>query len=116
MPPPLQLSDLAGRTPQQPISHFMKLALENPGLITFAQRVNLAKPGTDTPQFMRRAAAVEAHEFAHLWFGDLVGVRRRGSRRVDAAAVREHSALDGAGYFPHDRVYGRHGRDGKHRP
>ena len=47
-------------------------AMENPGLITFAQRINLAKPGTDTPQFMRRAAAVEAHEFAHLWFGDLV--------------------------------------------
>jgi len=36
MPPPLQLSDLAGRTPEQPISHFMKLALENPGLISLA--------------------------------------------------------------------------------
>ncbi|MGZ6141714.1 MAG: M1 family aminopeptidase [Myxococcales bacterium] len=47
-------------------------AMENPGLITFAQRINLAKPGTDTPQFMRRAASVEAHEFAHLWFGDMV--------------------------------------------
>jgi alanyl aminopeptidase len=47
-------------------------AMENPGLITFAQRINLAKPGTDTPQFFRRAAHVEAHEMAHLWFGDLV--------------------------------------------
>jgi alanyl aminopeptidase len=47
-------------------------AMENPGLITFAQRINLAKPGTDTPQFFRRAANVEAHEMAHLWFGDLV--------------------------------------------
>ena len=36
MPPPLQLSGLAGRTPEQPISHFMKLALENPGLISLA--------------------------------------------------------------------------------
>src|SRR5881392_1897880 len=36
MPPPLQLSDLAGRTPEQPISHFMKVALENPGLISLA--------------------------------------------------------------------------------
>jgi alanyl aminopeptidase len=47
-------------------------AMENPGLITFAQRINLARPGTDTPQFHRRAADVEAHEFAHLWFGDMV--------------------------------------------
>ena len=32
-----------------------------------------------------------------------------------AAAVREHPALDGAGYFPHDGVHGRHGGDGEHR-
>jgi alanyl aminopeptidase len=47
-------------------------AMENPGLITFAQRINLAKPGEETPQFRRRAADVEAHEFSHLWFGDMV--------------------------------------------
>lgn len=47
-------------------------AMENPGLITFAQRINLARAGADTPQFRRRAANVQAHEFAHLWFGDLV--------------------------------------------
>ena len=47
-------------------------AMENPGLITFAQRINLAKPGQETPSFLRRAASVEAHEFAHLWFGDMV--------------------------------------------
>src|SRR6266481_3403908 len=47
-------------------------AMENPGLITFAQRINLTKPGTESPQFHRRAADVEAHEFAHLWFGDMV--------------------------------------------
>ena len=47
-------------------------AMENPGLITFNQRTNLAPPGADTPRFRRRAASVEAHEFAHLWFGDLV--------------------------------------------
>ena len=47
-------------------------AMENPGLITFNQRINLAKPGQESPQFQRRAAGVEAHEFAHLWFGDLV--------------------------------------------
>jgi 2-aminoadipate transaminase len=35
-PPPVRLSALADRTPEQPISHFMKLALETPGLISLA--------------------------------------------------------------------------------
>ncbi|HEX4386073.1 MAG TPA: M1 family metallopeptidase, partial [Myxococcales bacterium] len=47
-------------------------AMENPGLISFNQVINLARPGTQTPQFEVRAAQVEAHEFAHLWFGDMV--------------------------------------------
>src|SRR5687767_7244382 len=33
---PVRLSELAIRTPEQPISHFMKAALENPGLISLA--------------------------------------------------------------------------------
>ena len=33
---PVRLSELANRTPEQPISHFMKTALENPGLISLA--------------------------------------------------------------------------------
>jgi 2-aminoadipate transaminase len=36
MPPPLHLSGVARRTPEQPITHFMKLALENPRLISLA--------------------------------------------------------------------------------
>ena len=47
-------------------------AMENPGLNTFLSRINLVKPGEETPQFQRTAASVEAHEFAHQWFGDLV--------------------------------------------
>ena len=35
-PPPFRLSALATRTPEQPISHFMKVALENRGLINLA--------------------------------------------------------------------------------
>jgi 2-aminoadipate transaminase len=34
--PSVRLSGLATRTPEQPISHFMKSALENPGLISLA--------------------------------------------------------------------------------
>ena len=47
-------------------------AMENPGLVTFSQRGWLAKPGEETPLYKRGAAGVEAHEFAHLWFGDMV--------------------------------------------
>ncbi len=47
-------------------------AMENPGLNTFLARINLVKSGEQTPQFERTAASVEAHEFAHQWFGDLV--------------------------------------------
>jgi 2-aminoadipate transaminase len=36
MSPSVRLSALATRTPEQPISHFMKTALENPGLISLA--------------------------------------------------------------------------------
>ena len=36
MPPPVRLSWVASRTPTQPISHFMKTALENPGIISLA--------------------------------------------------------------------------------
>src|SRR5438874_11854735 len=35
-PPPLRLSDVANRTPEQPISHFMEIALQNPSLISLA--------------------------------------------------------------------------------
>src|SRR5260370_40214882 len=36
MPPPVRLSLLASRTPEQPISQFMKAALENTDLISLA--------------------------------------------------------------------------------
>ncbi len=47
-------------------------AVENPGLITFNQRGLLIPEGAATDA--RRAAVrrLEAHEFAHQWFGDLV--------------------------------------------
>jgi alanyl aminopeptidase len=47
-------------------------AMENAGLITYAQTLILAKPSEDSPEFERRYAAVAAHEMAHQWFGDLV--------------------------------------------
>jgi alanyl aminopeptidase len=47
-------------------------AMENAGLVTYAQNILLADPATDTEQRRRTYASVSAHELAHQWFGDLV--------------------------------------------
>jgi alanyl aminopeptidase len=47
-------------------------AMENPGLVTYDQRLILSKPEDDTVPRRRRYALVCAHELAHMWFGDLV--------------------------------------------
>jgi cytosol alanyl aminopeptidase len=52
-----------------PISDF---AMENAGLITYAESTLLADPSTETIDHKRELAATVAHEMAHQWFGDLV--------------------------------------------
>ena len=47
-------------------------AMENPGLITVASRILLMDPERPSIAAQRLLALVLAHEFAHLWFGDLV--------------------------------------------
>jgi alanyl aminopeptidase len=47
-------------------------AMENPGMVTFAQGLLVAKPTNRGIWFEREYAEVAAHEFAHQWFGDLV--------------------------------------------
>ena len=47
-------------------------AMENPGLITFSQRLILSVPEKETARFRRAYTQVATHEFAHQWFGDLV--------------------------------------------
>jgi alanyl aminopeptidase len=47
-------------------------AMENPGLITYASNLILARPQDETPRFKQAYAHVAAHEIAHLWCGDLV--------------------------------------------
>ena len=47
-------------------------AMENAGLITYAQSLILAKPSEDSMERQRSYASVSAHEMAHMWFGDLV--------------------------------------------
>jgi cytosol alanyl aminopeptidase len=52
-----------------PISDF---AMENAGLITYAESSLLANPARETINHKRELAAICAHEMAHQWFGDLV--------------------------------------------
>lgn len=47
-------------------------AMENPGLITVASRILLEDPAGESIEDQRLLALVHAHEYAHLWFGDLV--------------------------------------------
>lgn len=47
-------------------------AMENAGMVTYAQTMLLAKPETDTISRQRLYASVAAHELSHQWFGDLV--------------------------------------------
>ena len=47
-------------------------AMENPGLVTFNSLRMLTKPGEETVDFKRNFVETQAHELAHMWFGDLV--------------------------------------------
>jgi alanyl aminopeptidase len=47
-------------------------AMENVGMVTYAQNLILSDPAIDTEQRQRTYASVAAHELAHQWFGDLV--------------------------------------------
>ena len=47
-------------------------AMENPGLITYAENILLVDPKSATPAQRRGNARVTTHELAHMWFGDLV--------------------------------------------
>lgn len=47
-------------------------AMENAGMVTYAQTILLANPDRDTETRQRAYASVAAHELAHQWFGDLV--------------------------------------------
>jgi len=47
-------------------------AMENPGMVTYAQTILLAQPQNDTIGRKRNYFTAAAHELAHQWFGDLV--------------------------------------------
>jgi len=47
-------------------------AMENPGMVTYAQNLILSDPKVDQINRQRSYAEDAAHELAHQWFGDLV--------------------------------------------
>jgi alanyl aminopeptidase len=65
-PYPFRKLDLIG------VPEFWPGAMENNGAITFAESVLLLESETVSVSQKRRLASVLAHEFAHMWFGDLV--------------------------------------------
>ena len=50
-------------------------AMENPGLITYVDRLLLADPSRQTLERQRAYAGTAAHENAHMWFGDYVTMK-----------------------------------------
>ncbi|HZQ37648.1 MAG TPA: M1 family metallopeptidase [Dehalococcoidia bacterium] len=54
------------------IPDFASGAMENLGAITYREALLLLDEGKATYNELERVATVEAHEIAHMWFGDLV--------------------------------------------
>lgn len=64
-----------GKYDQVAVPGFAAGAMENSGLVTFRQIVLLMDARTASWEQEKRIAHVVAHEFAHMWFGDLATVK-----------------------------------------
>ena len=57
------------------VPEFAYGAMENPGAITFVDRILLGDQAEATPPRLRALTEIMAHEIAHMWFGNLVTIR-----------------------------------------
>ncbi|HEX2254908.1 MAG TPA: M1 family metallopeptidase, partial [Thermoanaerobaculia bacterium] len=57
------------------VPEFWPGAMENAGAVTFKDSILLIDPATGSPAQLRNLARINAHELAHMWFGDLVTMR-----------------------------------------
>lgn len=69
IPYPLPKLDMAA------IPDFAFGAMENWGLVTFREEILLNDPKNSPVSVKQKAARIIAHEFAHMWFGDLVTMK-----------------------------------------
>ncbi|HYO50217.1 MAG TPA: M1 family aminopeptidase, partial [Chloroflexia bacterium] len=60
---------------QVAVPGFAAGAMENAGLVTFRQGALLMNPQTASWRQEKRIATVVAHEFAHMWFGNLATIK-----------------------------------------
>jgi puromycin-sensitive aminopeptidase len=60
---------------QAAVPGFSAGAMENSGLVIFRQNLLIMDPRTASWEQEKHIAKVVAHEFAHMWFGDLVTMR-----------------------------------------
>jgi alanyl aminopeptidase len=63
---PFEKLDLIG------VPEYWAGAMENPGLVTFRDTVLLLDEKSVTPTAKQTMVRINAHELAHMWFGDLV--------------------------------------------
>lgn len=54
------------------VPEFWYGGMENPGAVTYAERILLLDPASTGSEQRRSLVSVTAHELAHMWFGDLV--------------------------------------------
>jgi alanyl aminopeptidase len=57
------------------VPEFWYGAMENPGAVTYSERILLLDPLAVNVHQRRSLAIVTAHELAHMWFGDLVTMK-----------------------------------------
>jgi aminopeptidase N len=57
------------------LADFAAGAMENPGAITYRERVLLADEKTASIDSLRGSMSTIAHEIGHIWFGDMVTMR-----------------------------------------
>src|SRR5207249_644526 len=60
---------------QVAVPGFSAGAMENSGLVLFRQPLLLMNPATSSWRQEKTIAKVVAHEFAHMWFGNVVTMR-----------------------------------------
>src|SRR5438045_6937399 len=106
MPPaPVRLSEQVNRTPEQPISHFMKLALENPRLISLAAGFvdEDSLPAAEVADALAAILARPETARAALQYGTTEGHPPLRAKVLDRLAAADGTTPEGMG-LTHDDV------------